>query len=250
MADNLVSIERSGPVAVVRFDRNEKLNAMNYELVKALTEAAYALRDDIDVHAIVVTGGEKYFSSGADLSDKRVSGSDLSVLEKRRIVHAGGELCRAWEDLPQVTIAAINGLAVGAGFALALACDLRVMEEDAYVIVPEIKRGMNLQWNTVPRLVSLAGPAVARRITFFGEKILAPSVFEAGLVDKLSENGKAFSDAMEWALQVAEGDPLSTRMVKKAINAAANVAANSVSFADADQSLLCSLLNKDLRKIR
>src|SRR5690606_26395422 len=100
-----------------------------------------------------------------------------------------------------------------AGCAFALACDWRVMDRDAYFFVPEVKLGMNLQWNTVPRLVSLVGPARAKRITLLCEKVWAPDIFEWGLVDRLAEKkGESLDLALEWAETVASFDPLTVRM--------------------------------------
>lgn len=244
------TIEKRGPIAIVRFDRGERLNAFSPGLTREMTDVAESFKHDLETQVIVVTGTPDYFSSGADLKDDTYRKPGLSMLERRHLMHGGGRLCQAWEELPQVTIAAISGLAVGAGCAFALACDWRVMDRDAYFIVPEVKLGMNLQWNTVPRLVSLVGPARAKRITLLCEKVWAPDIFEWGLVDRLAENkGESLDLALEWAEMVASFDPLTVRMVKESITVASTALNRGLSFADADQSMLGSLLNANLRKM-
>ena len=89
--------------------------------------------------------------------------------------------------MPQITIAAIEGLAVGAGVALAIACDWRVIARDAYLYVPEVRIGLNLQWGALPRLVSLVGPARAKRITILCERMGADQAASWGLVEEVAE---------------------------------------------------------------
>lgn len=243
-----VTIEKRGRIAIVKFDRGERLNAFGAGLIKEMTDVADSFRDDLETNVIVVTGTQDYFSSGADLKDDTYWNPERSALERRHLIHGGGRLCKAWEELPQVTIAAISGLAVGAGCAFALACDWRVMDRDAYFIVPEVKLGMNLQWNTVPRLVTLVGPARAKRITLLCEKIWAPDIFDWGLVDRLADKkGHSLKLALEWAEIVASFDPLTVRMVKEAITVTASAMDRGLSYADADQSMLGSSLNAALR---
>ena len=91
--------------------------------------------------------------------------------------------------MPQITIAAMEKLAVGAGVAIALACDWRVLGRSAYLYVPEVKIGLNLQWGALPRLITLVGPARAKRITIMCEKMPASQALEWGLVDELAEDG-------------------------------------------------------------
>lgn len=242
-----VSIEKKGPIAIVRFDRGEKLNAFNADLIQEMTEVAHSFVDDLETNVIVVTGTPEYFSSGADITDDAYRNPKRSPLERRHLIHGGGRLCKAWEELPQVTIAAISGLAVGAGCAFALACDWRTMDRDAYFLVPEVRLGSNLQWNTVPRLVSLVGPSRAKQITLLCEKTWAPDIHAWGLVDRLADTkGGSVDLALEWAETVASFDPLTVRMVKGAITDTSIALNRGLSYADADQSMLTSTLNTAL----
>ena len=232
-----VTITRSGHIAIVKFDRKERLNAFDHALVAEMIEAGKLFQDDLETRAIIVTGADNAFSSGADLKAPDYT-KDMSPVEARHIRSAGVRLCRIWEDLPQITIAAINGLAVGAGVAFAIALDWRVMDNDAYFFVPEVRHGWNIQWGTMPRLVSLVGPARAKQASLLCDRMTAAEALDWGLVDRVTEPQQAVAGAMKLAERIAEFDPVPVRMIKEAINAAAGANFRAASFADADQNIL------------
>ena len=183
-----VSIEKRDGVAIVRFDRKANLNAFNEKLVVELTHAAHSFFDDLETQVVVLTGAPNAFSAGFDLKAVDSWPSETDDLKRRYRAYGGVRLCRAWESMPQITIAAIEKLAVGAGVAIALACDWRVLARDAYLYVPEVKIGLNLQWGALPRLISLVGPARAKRITIMCEKMHADQALSWGLVDELVDS--------------------------------------------------------------
>lgn len=235
-----ITIEREGRVAVLRFDRGNRVNALSVQLLRDLGAAARALRDDLTTSAIVLTGGQA-FTGGADLSDPAMAErASASLLEKREMLRAGPDMCDAWEALDQVTIAAIEGFCIGGGVALASACDFRIAGRGAHFRLPEIPLGMNMSWHTQPRLVNLIGPSRAKQLTIFGEKVEAEKAEEWGLVDELCDDGSALAVARRWAEKVAALPPVSIRMAKRGITQAAT-ALNAVStFMDADQFALAS----------
>jgi enoyl-CoA hydratase/carnithine racemase len=242
-----VTIEKSGSVAIVRFDRKKNLNAFDGQLILELTEVARSFHDDLTTRAVVLTGSEKYFSAGADLEDLASRNDpELSDLERRQIFYRGVRLCDAWESMPQITVAAMERLAVGAGVALPLACDWRVMGESAYLYVPEAKIGLNLQWGALPRLISLVGPARAKRICLLCERMNAQTALEWGLIEEIAPDGQAVDVAMKLALAAAEIPPVAASMIKEAVNATAAALHRTASYADADQSQL-SAATKDAR---
>jgi enoyl-CoA hydratase len=241
MSWNTVTVEKQGSVALVRFDRKGNLNAFNQELIADLTDVARSFQDDLETNAVVLTGTEKSFSAGIDLKERQerfVGGQ--SDLELRRTYYAGVNLCRAWEEMPQMTIAAIERMAVGAGVALPLALDWRVMGKDAFLYVPEVKIGINLQWGALPRLITLVGPARAKRICILCERMGAAHALDWGLVDEIAEDGKVVEKAMDMATIAASMPAPAVRMVKEAVNATAYALHRAVSYADADQSQLSS----------
>lgn len=239
MSTSYVTVERRGPVALVTFDRHKNLNAFDGQLILELTEVARSFHDDLETRAVVLTGSKDYFSAGADLEDM-ASRNDpgTSDLEKRQTYYRGVRLCEAWEAMPQITIAAMERLAVGAGVALPLACDWRVLGESCFLYVPEVKIGLNLQWGALPRLINLVGPARAKRICILCERMDAKTALEWGLAEEVTADGQAADKALELAAAVAEMPPVATRMIKEAVNATAAALNRTASFADADQSQL------------
>lgn len=240
MSWNTVTVERQGPIAIVRMARQENLNAFNRELTVELTEAGRAFHNDHDTHVVILTGSTRAFSAGADLKEPR---PPMSFAEQRERSHLGRHLCRAWEEMPQTTIAAIEGPAVGAGVAIAISCDWRVMGKSAFLYVPEVKIGLTLQWQAIPRLVALVGPARAKRIVMLCERMGPEQALDWGLIEEIAEDGKAVDKALELARAALEMPPVIMTMSKQAINATANANLHAASFMDSDVSLL--VLNSD-----
>jgi len=242
-----VEIERKGPVAIVTMDRGEKKNAFNPTLIREMTEVALSFHGDQETQAVVLTGNKDYFSAGADLTDTEMWQMDgLTDVQIRDRFFLGVRLCEAWERMPQITVCAMEQLAVGAGVALPLACDWRVMGRGAYLYVPEIKIGLNLQWGAQPRLTKLVGPARAKRIIILCERMYAPQALDWGLVDEIAEDGEAKAQAIDLAERSAEMPAAAVRMVKEAVNATANALNHVASYADADQSWLTSTMSTAL----
>ncbi|MCP5028457.1 MAG: enoyl-CoA hydratase/isomerase family protein, partial [Actinomycetia bacterium] len=190
-----VSIERDGNVAVVTFDRRGSLNAFDQTTILELTDMARSFQDDLVTQAVVLTGTPNAFSAGIDLKDAATWEELDDDVALRDRFYRGVRLCQAWEDMPQITVAAIEGLAVGAGCAIALACDWRVLARDAYLYVPEVKIGLNLQWGALPRLVTLVGPARAKRIVLLCERMGPEMALDWGLIDEIAEGGEAVAAA-------------------------------------------------------
>jgi enoyl-CoA hydratase/carnithine racemase len=235
MSGNYVNVERGGPVAVVRFDRGERLNAFDRQLTEELTEVALAFQKDQETRAVVLTGAANAFSAGADLKEGR---PEQGFIAQRERFHLGRHLCRAWEEMPQTTVAAIEGLAVGAGVAIAIACDWRVMGRTAYLYVPEVKIGLTLQWQAIPRLVALVGPARAKRIVILCEKMGPEQALDWGLIEEIAEDGAAVDKALALARAAAEMPQAITTMSKQAINATAHALLHATAHMDSDVSLL------------
>ena len=232
-----VTVAKDGPVATVTFDRGGRLNAFDQTTILELTDVARRFQDDLTTQAVILTGAANAFSSGIDLKDAS-TWEDLDDVALRDRSYRGVRLCQAWEDMPQITIAAMEGLSVGAGCAIALACDWRVLAADAYLYVPEVKIGLNLQWGALPRLITLVGPARAKRIVLLCEKMGADQALDWGLIDEVADGGQAVAVARTMAETAASMPAATTRMVKEAVNATANALHRASAFADADQSSL------------
>jgi enoyl-CoA hydratase/carnithine racemase len=234
-----VSIERRGRIAVVRLDRGIAANPLSLEAMRDLTAAARSFDDDPGVSAVILTGRADNFSMGFDLKDPEVAAMREAGLAERRLgLTTGTRMCRAFEDIQALTICAIEGWCVGGGVALAVANDLRIVGESTSLYVPEIERGMNMSWGSVPRIANLVGPARAKRIIVLAEKIAAVRAVDWGLADECVGDGGTLEAAMEMAERAAALPPVALRMCKQDINAYANALAQVASHADYDQFAL------------
>ena len=183
MYEHLI-VKEQGRLVEVHLNRPQVRHALSRALMREITAVARALSDRTDIDVVILTGDARCFSAGADLHDASAWADDtLSTVQRRDIAGTGFRMCKAWEEMPQITIAAIEGYAVGGGLALSLACDWRVLAQDAFVSLPEIALGIPLTWGTIARLVNLLGPAKAKRLTILCERITAPEALAMGLVD-------------------------------------------------------------------
>ena len=212
-----IAVTRREAVAEVALARTGARNALNGELMGELTEVARRLRLRTDVLAVVLTGTESYFSAGADLAVSQARAAAPTLLEARRAIAAGPDLCQAWAEIEAVTIAAIEGYCIGGACALAVSCDFRVMGEGAYMRLPEVPLGMNMSWRTLPKLVALSGPSRAKQFVMFGEAADAARCLDWGMADEVVADGQALAAARRWADKVAALPPLPVRMTKEAI---------------------------------
>ena len=242
-----VTIERGhgpeGRIAIVRFDRGDGINALSPEAMRQLTNAARSFEDDASTSVVVLTGGKDAFTAGFDLKDPEGRSRrtmDLGAL--RRHLKLGPRLTRAWQDMEQITIGAIEGFCIGGGVALAVALDFRVMGSDAHLRVPEIGLGMNMSWQSVPRMLHLMGPARTKQAVILADqRISADEAYEWGLVEEVTDPGKAFDGAMELAWKVAVQPPLSVAMTKLTVNRLAHALDDLASHMDVDQFALTSM---------
>ena len=234
-----ITREQRGRVALIRFDRGDGRNAMSREVMRQLLAVAASFDEDAQTSAIVLTGDPRSFCVGFDLRDPEGAKLAASGLAERRQAQTlGARLCRAWANLAPLTIVALEGYCIGGGVALAVACDLRIAGNNARLSIPEIDRGMNMTWGSLPRLVSLIGPARTKRLVILGQTVSGEEARGMGLVDEATQPGLALDRALTLADQVAAKPPLPVRMNKLAINAA--VALNeATASADFDQFLLC-----------
>ncbi|MBE9538953.1 MAG: enoyl-CoA hydratase/isomerase family protein [Proteobacteria bacterium] len=234
-----LKLDQTGRVLTVTFNSGNKVNSLNTALMRELTQLAYQLQDDSHLNAIILAGQETIFSGGMDLKDPElVSAKNLTLAEQRKLVQVGPKMCAAWETLEPVTIVAIEGWCIGGGMALASACDWRVAAQDASLYVPELKLGMNMSWQSVPRFVNLIGPAKTKQLLLLAEPLDAPTAEKWGLVDYLTGRGEALNKAKELAQQLTGIPPIPLRMAKKAINVSANALNDATSFMDIDQFML------------
>jgi enoyl-CoA hydratase len=236
-----LKLEIKNAIATVELHRPEARNAMSAELMREMIACAGRVGAKRDVDVVIVRGSGKCFSAGADLKDaSRWGNGERPFDEQRDIAALGYRMARAWEEIPQITIAAIEGYAIGGGLALVAALDWRVLAQDAFVSLPEIALGIPLTWGTLPRLVNLVGPARAKRLSILCERIPAAEALAMGLADYVAAPGKALSTARALAKQVLALPRSSVRMTKESINAYASIGAHASSHMAHDQVQLAA----------
>jgi enoyl-CoA hydratase len=243
---DFVSIERglgpSGRVAVVRFERGDRINALSMQALRELRDAARSFEDDVATSAVVLTGTSTCFSAGFDLNDRTGSDRDLGIGDRWQLLRLGPMMCDAWERLDQVTIAAIEGHCIGGGVALIVALDFRTCGSSAHFRIPEVALGMNMSWGSLPRLLHLLGPARAKQaVILANERISADDALRWGLVENMVEPGHAFAESLAFAERVARYPPLPVRMTKQSINALSTALDDLSAHMDVDQYALTNL---------
>jgi enoyl-CoA hydratase/carnithine racemase len=232
-----LTLQRQGRIATVRFGRGDGRNALSRTLIRELTAVARSFEDDAETSAIVLVAEGDNFSYGFDLTDGYAQ-ADAGLAERRVLQSLGPRMCAAWAALEPVTFVALEGWCVGGGVALAAAFDFRVAGESAHLYIPEIERGMNMSWQSIPRLVSLIGAPRTRRMTLLAERVDAQRALAWELVDELAPPGQAFNAAMAMAERVAALPPVQVRMCKQGIGLAESALHHAVSAMDRDQFAL------------
>lgn len=228
-----VRIDRDGAVATITLDRADKLNALSPHEHLQLQRILADLREDFATRVVILTGAGRAFSAGADLSNKREPGKPESDLERRHRARIGDRTVAAIDALDQVTIAAINGLCVGGGAVLALACDLRVMARDAWLSIPEVAIGMPLTWGALPLLLREIGPARTIELVTTCERITAEQALDHRLVNHVVAN--AVEKARDVAAKIVAQPAVPVAMTKTTVRALrSTLARGDVTAADGD----------------
>ncbi|MCL8384275.1 enoyl-CoA hydratase/isomerase family protein [Xanthobacter aminoxidans] len=238
----IVEIERAGTIAVVRYDRGGKANALSLAAIEALTAAAAELEADTTVRVVVLAGTPTRFSAGVDLKDEALWRPDDDIAARHHAMAAGGRMSERWRRLPQAVIAAVEGPAIGGGAILALAADFRVLADGAFFRFPEVRLGMTLGWGGLPLLSALVGPARAKRLLFCDETVSAAEAVAMGLADRSAPQGGALDAARAWAGEIAACPPLALAMTKRALDGSAG--GNWAAAYEADQFLLSRLVSE------
>lgn len=206
----MLSTERCGHTAVLRLD-NPPANTWTSALLLGLRDELCALQADRDVYALVVSGaGERFFSAGADLkqfADGDPARADVLAMQ---FADAFGALA----GFRGLSIAAINGYAMGGGLEWALACDLLVAEEHAVLGLPEVSVGLLPCGGGTQRLSMRVGAGWARRMVLCGERLDAHKALELGLVDLVVPRGQGLTAALDWAARAASQSPAALAAAK------------------------------------
>jgi enoyl-CoA hydratase len=221
MARNHIINAVEDRIAVVTIS-HPPVNSLNEDVIKELSDIFKELEGDKNVGAVVITGGgEKAFVAGADI---RMFNDLLGKREKIFIgAKAMQECFTKIENFDKLVIAAINGLALGGGCELAVACDIRIAAENAVLGVPEVKLGIIPGAGGTQRLTRLLGKGKAKMMVLGGGFFSARDAFDMGLVEKVVPHGQAVNETKQLAREFLSGGPLAIRNGKKAINVGCNM---------------------------
>ena len=190
------------------------MNTLNKDVISGLDMAVHDIKANDSVRAVIITGaGEKAFAAGAEISEFLTCDAESG----EALVKKGHQVFEGLESLDIPVIAAINGYALGAGLELALACDIRIAEEQAQVGLPETGLGLIPGYGGTQRLTRLVGVGRAKELIFTGRYVKADEALSLGIVEKLVETGTALEEALNMANMMAKKAPLAIKAAKQAI---------------------------------
>ncbi|MBS7287986.1 MAG: enoyl-CoA hydratase/isomerase family protein [Candidatus Freyarchaeota archaeon] len=208
-----IIFRKEGKIAKITLNRPDKLNALSPELIGELEKVIEEVKSDRDVRVLVITGSGKAFSAGADVGAM----VEATPLQAKESSLRGHRVFRMLEELDIPVIAAINGYALGGGCELALACDIRIASEKAWLGQPEINLGIIPGWGGCIRLPRMVGVAKAMEIILTGERISAQEALQAGLVNKVVPEDKLEATVNELAEKLASKPPIAVKLAKNVI---------------------------------
>jgi enoyl-CoA hydratase len=208
--------EKEDGVVLITLNRPDSLNSLSAKLAKELERAADEITNDGSVRVVIITGAGRAFSAGADLKEAMSQpGAFLGAgLAKGKPLTVFSRI----ENLDKPVIAAINGLAIGGGCELAIACDLRIASTAARFGFGEIKIGLIPAGGGTVKSPRLIGIAKAKEMLFFGDPIDAEEAYRLGLVNKVVAPESLLDEARKWAKTLAQRPPLALKAVKSCVN--------------------------------
>jgi enoyl-CoA hydratase len=211
---NHIHVDVEEPLAVVTVDRQEKLNALNSDVIRELGEAFRSVRERADVRGVILTGaGDKAFVAGADIGVL----AEMGPLDGVGISREGQEVFLAIERFPKPVLAAVGGYALGGGFELALACHLRVASDDARFGLPEVGLGIIPGYGGTLRLARIVGLGRALELTLTGEMVHAEDARAMGLVSRVVPRNDLMDTAREVMAKVVRNGPVALRLALESV---------------------------------
>jgi len=253
-----ISLERDSELpglVTITLDRPEKLNAISLRMHQELQQACRELADDAEARVVILTGSGRAFSAGADLggstSDPERPAlasvtASRSPLRERITSSAGNRTAAALEGLDQVTIGAVNGLAIG-GAVVFLAClDIRLAAESAWFSIPEVDLNIPLTWNALPRLMRELGPARTKELVMTCDRFSSEDALRWGFLNRRVPDTDLLPAARDLARKLLAKDPVSLALTKSTCNALAeSMVPAHVTHGDRDYLILSRLLMRE-----
>ena len=246
-------IVKSGIISVT-INNDKKMNALSEEIKIGMTRFAEEISENSEISVVILSGAKGNFSAGNDVTESSSFSKGKSLIEARRHNRLGLKMCNTWTNIPQITIASIEGVCVGGGLSLALSCDFRICSPDALFWVPEVDLGITYSWGSIPKLVAMVGPSKAKLMVLACKKINAKMALEWGLCESIDDD--PFNIALKMANELAQKPKVPQQMAKESINRQFRIF-NDFGLYEQDQVLLNlssnetqNLLNKVKNKLK
>lgn len=214
--------EKAEGIVKISLNRPELLNAVNSKLLSELYDAIEKVKNDPEVKVLVMTGVGKAFSSGIELKvalEDIIKASQLELLERVKKFH---EMMYSLYTMDKITIAAINGLAIGLGLSLTLACDLRIASEKAVLATGYVRLGLHPDGGLTYFLTKLVGPAKALELFLTSDFVDAKEAERIGLVNRVVPHEKLHEEVMDLAERIAQGPSIAIKLLKRTIHECIN----------------------------
>jgi enoyl-CoA hydratase/carnithine racemase len=215
MAEDSILTERKGQVLIVTLNRPERMNALDRPTLAAGAKLIKDLNYDKEVRVVILTGaGHRAFCAGADLKERE----GMTMSDVRQYIRTIRDTFTDIENLPIPVICAINGIALGGGLELALACDIRVASPNAKMGLTECTLGIIPGGGGTQRLPRLIGRGKAKEMLFLGLKVSAEEALDIGLINRIAPEGKLLDTAIEIAERIVDNSPIAIQQAKIAVN--------------------------------
>jgi enoyl-CoA hydratase len=215
------SYEYKDFIGTLVINRPGALNALNREILSEISQTLKEIAST-DLRCLIITGGgEKSFVAGADIEEML----SLTPPAAREYSGTGNALMNVIDNFPSPVIAAVNGYALGGGFELALACDIRMASENAVFAFPEVSLGILPGYGGVKRIVNLIGPGKAKELLFTARRITAAEALSLGIVNSVYPPAELMPGVLKTAAQIAGNAPRAVGNAKKAVNNVAGLSA-------------------------
>lgn len=209
-----VIYEKQDGIAVIKLNRPKAMNALNVELLADLKMALCEAEIDREIKVIIITGEGKAFAAGADIAAMK----DMNAIEGLEYSKTGQTLYRSIEKIRKPVIAAVNGFALGGGFELTLACDLRIVSSKAKLGLPETGLGIIPGFGGSQRLARLVGDTKAKELIFTAGMLGPEDALNIGLINKVTEPEELMNEALKMAGKILKNAPIAVGYAKDAIN--------------------------------
>jgi enoyl-CoA hydratase/carnithine racemase len=215
MSDNVLLVEQADGVATLTLNRPDVMNSLNFPLLHAIRDQIESFRFKPDIRVVIITAaGEKAFCAGADLKER----ATLPPERVKEFIFTIRNLFTSIEQLNKAVIAAVNGVALGGGTELALACDIRIASTNATMGLTETRLAIIPGAGGTQRLPRLVGRGKAKELIFTGQRISAEEALKIGLVNRICEPKDLLDECRKMAAMICEAGPVAIEQAKYAIN--------------------------------